>query len=375
MEKNKLKTRLLIIACSMLVVVVILVVVIVLLNKNDDTGEDKTNVNSTETTPGVVQDIDISGVEEDSNASDSLVSDETNETTLTPTSTEAVSEPITVVVGNYKGIKTTYSPVTISDEDIDKLLNQLKSEYTDIIDMPDRPFENGDMAIVTYKGMVDGKVIEDLYAVCLQVILGRGTLPPTFEEMIIGKKKGDTFTIDMDYPEVFESLPEVAGKTVHFEVELVDGFVFDIPEINDEFIKKVTEYSTVEEYRTITKAELQKEQDDIAYEAAVKDIKSKIIENTLFSGLIENEIKKKYVLRINELNTKYQDDYLMDAATYYNLMYGISPEDYTNSVMQDVTFEVKYNLVLEEIAKAENISVEDAEKLILESAVIEGYDS
>ncbi len=370
MGKNKTKTKYLVIAvCCMVVVVAALIVVIIMLNKEN---EPDASVADPPNNGSITADVSVSNNTNDNIVTPTAAVKDTD--ISTPTPTEKVEEPVTVTLGEYKGIKADYSPVIITDKDIDNQLKQIASEYTDIVDMPDRPFEDGDMAIVTYKGMLDGKLIDELYVVCLQVVLGRGSLPPTFEDEIIGRRKGDTFTIDMDYPEDYTVLPEIAGKTVSFDVELVDGFVFEIPEINDELISKATQYSTVDEFRTKTMAELQKQQDDIAYQAAIKELKNKIIENAVFSGPIDSEIKKKYVLRINELNAQYQAEYYMDAATYYNLLYGLSPEQYTASVMGDVTLEVKYDYVLQEIAKAEGISVEEADKLVLDLAEINGLE-
>ena len=337
MGKNKDRKTLIIITCCLVAIIAILVVVIIILNNDKSPSNGNENISTEVIANNSAQSIDV---DKDNKEEDKAISETTPEpteiVTSTPTSTEVPAEPIVVTLGDYKGIEADYSSVIITDKDIDRTLNQLKSEYTEIVDMPERPFEPGDMAIVTYKGMVDGNVIDDLYVICLQVVLGRGSLPDEFEKEIIGRRKEDTFTVELDYPEEYERIPEVAGKTVVFEVELVDGFVFDIPEINNEFISRVTQYSTVDEYRTSTMLELQKEQDDIAYEAAVDEIRHKVVENASFSGPIDDEIKKKYVLRINALNTQFQQDYMMDAANYYNLFYDIPTEQYTASVMDPI---------------------------------------
>lgn len=377
MDKNNSNKKILIIACcAMVLVAVVLIIVIVGINKNDKPENPVTDPAANNT------DISSQPIVKDEIAPKATVvpaySDPTEEITATSAPSDYTTsddeEKIVVTLGEYEGIKVTCNPVVISDSDIDNLLNELKGEYSDIIDMPDRPFENGDMAVVTYEGRVDGQLIRELYAVCLQVILGRGVLPDDFEKEIIGRKKGDTFTISMDYPKDFTELPEVAGKTVVFDVSLVDGFIFYTPEIDDAFIKENTEYSTVDEYKTETKATLQKEQDDIAYKAAIKELKKKVIENATFAGPVDNEIKKQYVRSINELNNQYQEEYGIDAATYYQIFYGISPEEYTASVMEDAEIEVKYSYILQTIANEKGITVEEADKIILESAVIEGME-
>lgn len=392
MENKISKTKkLIIIAISMVAVAAVLIFVIISLNKKSDLDTGENDVTSTENnnlggnagtdkvvmadnnTEGGEQTSDKAPITEDNTSEDTMSGDKSTDEEPTPTAI-VEADPITVTLGEYQGIKTEYSPVVISDSDIDKQLDSLRSEHTDIINMPTRPFEKGDMAIVTYEGKVDGKLIQELYGVCFQDILGRGMLPDTFEDEIIGRKIGDTFTISMDYPEDFTDIPEVAGKTVVFDVSLVDGFIFYTPEIDDAFIKENTEYSTVDEYKTETKAALQKEQDDIAYEAAVKELKKKIIENSAFTGPIDTEIKKQYVRSINELNNQYQEEYGIDAATYYQIFYGISPEEYTASVMEDAEIEVKYSYILQTIANEKGITVEEADKTILESAVIEGME-
>lgn len=390
-NKNSKTKKLIIIAIGMIVVAAVLVFVIISLNKKDAPDTEINDISSTENDKIVTADnqaadgkqssgdnqtsdkTPVAAGDTDNTSEDNMSGDKSNDEEPTPTAA-VEADPITVTLGEYQGIKAEYSPVVISDSDIDKQLDSLRSEHTDIINMPTRPFEKGDMAIVTYEGKVDGKLIQELYGVCFQDILGRGMLPDVFEDEIIGRKIGDTFTISMDYPEDFTDIPEVSGKTVVFDVSLVDGFIFYTPEIDDAFIKENTEYSTVDEYKTETKAALQKEQDDIAYKAAIKELKKKVIENATFAGPVDNEIKKQYVRSINELNNQYQEEYGIDAATYYQIFYGISPEEYTSSVREDAEIEVKYSYILQTIADEKGITVEEADKIILESAVIEGME-
>ena len=372
MGKGNSKTKMLIIiACGMLAIVAVLIVIIISVNKKDEPQTDGINTDNTVINTENI----ITGEADGEKIATTPVSDDKASEQDTPTPTKTVAaDSITVTLGQYQGIKVDYSPVIITDSDIDAQLNSLRSEYTDIIDMPDRPFEKGDMVIVTYEGKLEGKLIQELYGVCFQDILGRGMLPDVFENEIIGRKKGDTFSISMDYPEDFKEIPEVAGKTVIFDVSLVDGFIFYTPEIDDAFIKENTEYSSLEEYKTKTKAELQKIQDDIAYEASIMEIKKIVVGNASFEGPIDSEIKKQYVLQINKLNSQFQEEYGIDVAEYYEWFYGIPAEQYTASVMNDVTTETKYNYILQQIAAEKGITTEEADKLVFDSAVIEGME-
>lgn len=386
MGNKSSKTKILVIsAVCLIVVIVALVIVIVCINKDNESNTNSVNTVTSDT-------IDDTNTDADNNSNPEITKsviedgpdDITSSLASDPSPTESAKETVSVTLGEYKGIKVNYSPVIITDEDIDNRLNSLKSEYTYAVDMPDRPFENGDIAIVTYRGIADNMVIDDLYVVGLQVVLGKGYMPENFENEIIGRKIGDTFTLDIDYPED-SNVIEAAGKTVHFDVELEDGFIFEIPEINDEFINEVTEYSTVEEYRTSTKEEMQKEQNDIAYDNAIHDLKTRITDNCIYSESINDEIKKEYVLRLNSENAQYQDAYMMDAATFYEYYYGIPASEYSSMLMDEVTMSVKFTYALDEIIKAEGIDKanpnadriklrELAEQFVIDSAIIDGLD-
>ena len=132
-------------------------------------------------------------------------------------------------------------------------------------------------------------------------------------------------------------------------------------------------------------AELQNEQNDIAYEAAVRELNVKIVDNSTFSGPIDDEIKKQYVLYLNQLNKQYQEEYMVDAATFYNVVYGMSTDEFNASVMEDMTLGVKLNLVLDKIAVSEDLdkanpgaSLDDlreiAQQFVIDAAEIEGLD-
>ena len=375
MKINSKKTKILIAAACVLIVAAVILIIVIINTKNSDDkdkkGETTVSTGDISPTPGSTNNTEPTA------SGNQSVTEDPEKTTATPDATatpEPVINTISVTLGEYKGIKVECKPAVITEEKIQELLDSLQKENTEIVDMPDRPFESGDMAIVSYEGKVDGKRIESLYVVCLQVILGNHNLPEAIESEIIGRKKGDSFEKDVEFPETFTAIPEIAGKTVHFEIELEDGFEFDVPEINDAFIKSVTDYSTLEEYKKQTLQSLQEEENQKTYDAAVVALKQKVVDNCKFEGNINDEIKKEYVRRINEENKVYQEDYWMDAAQFYELVYGITAEEYQANIMNEASLKVKLDYVLEEIAKKENITKEEAEQLIIDSAVFEGKE-
>ncbi|MCR5205809.1 MAG: hypothetical protein K6E47_12200 [Lachnospiraceae bacterium] len=363
---------------GMVVVITGLVVLIIFLNK-DDEPEPKSEIISDEGDNAGQNNNDITGSVTDNNTqnngSEDISSSESTgiETTDNNNTSEEKNEtvPVTVILGKYKGLEAKYEPETITDEVIDNALERLKEEFTEIVELPNRAFEDGDMAIVTFTGEIDGYKIDDLSGVCLQVVIGEGIMPEVIEKDIIGRRIGDTFYQDIDYPENFAEVPEVSGKTVNFTFELVDGFEFIVPDITDAFISENTDYKTVDEYRTKEKERLQKEADDEAREEMIQDLKNQVVDGCEFSGPIDDEIKVDYVRNLQEENNYFTENFYMDAATYYGLVYGLTVEEYRNTKMEEATFHIKYDYAVKEIMKLENLSSEEeVEKLITDTCQI-----
>lgn len=381
MSKNKI----LIIVASILVIVIVgLVIVITNINKDDEDEIANSNLEKiTESIQGGTEKNKTSSIDADNNfASEPVVTNELSNEDLSNKEKKDETVPITkeikVNLGEYKGIKAEYSPIIITDEDIENNLNRLKDEYTVLVNLPDRAFDEGDMAIVSYVGKVDGKEIGGLEVVYLQVVLGEGLIPAVIEENIIGKRIGDVFDVEIDYPSDYTYLNEIAGKTVVFTVELADGFEFYVPEINDSFIRDYTEYDSVTAYKSKEKQRLQEEQDGIARKNTENEIKHKLVDSCSFEGDIDNEIKKTYVLLLDQENSELMDSYWMDAETYYQLMYDYEPGEYTKQLMESVTYDIKYTYILDEIVKRENLQVtnEEFEKYLTETYMVEnGYRS
>ncbi len=352
-------------AASVMAIVAIALVVVIIALKQDDT--DKV-IPENDVTITPTQTVDQPTV------TDSVIPTQaTDKPTEKPTDTVPTTE-IQFTLGEYKGLKASYSPVTVSDSDIDYNLKQLQEENSTIIDLPDRPFEVGDLAIVTYAGRVDGTVIDELYVDSLQVILGNNMVPAVMEEKIIGAKIGDTFEVNIDYPSDFTALKEIAGKTVTFTVELITGFTYYEPEVTDSFIKENTDYLSVSEYKTKEKERLQNQENEKAEEAVINSLKRQVVDNCIFPESVDNQVKRSYVSQLQDENTYYQDNYLMDADTYYQYVYGYESGEYAKELMDSINYDTKYNYALDEIAKKEGIEVTEAEyEEYFNKTYIEGY--
>jgi trigger factor len=376
--KNTNKKMLIPLIIGMLILVAGLIFVIIYINRDENfnKGIETTTSNEISETKenditGKTDDLGNNSLE-DNNATPTTSGDLIDNNTDNNPENTVESGAVSVILGKYKGLITKYEPEVITDENIDSVLKSLQDDYTEIVDLPNRAFKNGDMAIVTFTGEVGGNEIDALSGVCLQVVIGSGIMPQIIEEDIIGRHIGDIFYHDIEYPEEYSSVPEAAGKIVHFTLELEDGFMFEVPDITDEFINKVTEYTSVAEYRSKEKERLQTEADEKAKAEMIRNLKDQIIDGCSFSGPIDDEIKKKYVQRLQEENNIYMENYYMDAATYYSLVYDITVEEFRNSLMDDAAFQTKYEYAIKEIMKQENLqTVEEAEQLIIDSSIVE----
>ena len=355
-------------------IAVIIVTVTGCNNSDEEANDPTTNDNiTTYVTPAI----------EDNNPTESVTPQITDEPATPVVTVQPVeTEPAKANLGAYKGIKANYSPKEISDEDVSNNLEKLQKAYSYYVKLPDRPFQTGDMAIVTINAFIEEKYQEDMSVHYYQVVLGSGSLPDFMEEVIVGSKKEEYRNVYYTYPEDFEN-KDIAGKTVEYNIKLVDGFELFVPEITDTFIKENTEYSTVIAYKTGMKEKLQKEENEKAYNDMLDSIKHTLITNCSYTGDIDTELKKAYVLKTQAYDNEAIEYGYPDAVTRYVYEYDMTSEDYQNMIRAEAEFDVKYQLALDEIITTEKLSDSypeyskeelryAAEQLVIDSADIDG---
>lgn len=358
--KNK---KLIITAAIMLIVIVILVVVIILLNNNSESKKDE-NISNTGKSSEITSVPDPTLTEPDSEIKNTQEDNKTDNDEKQPEAIPADSEDTLkeIKLGEYKGLKAEYASVEITDEDIQQSLKQLQNENVSILQMPaDKTFENGDMAILTYEGRVDGIRIDELYVPYVQIDIGAGMIPKEMEEKIIGNHIGDVVRLSIDYPADYTGIEGIAGKTVDFIVELVDGFVYSVPDVDDSFIKGNSEYSTVEEYKTKEKERLQAEADKKSEEDLLYSLKKQVVDNSEFPDSIETEAKKTYVKQYEKENQQMLEQYYITVDEYYQMVFGYAQGEYSAELLESIEYDTKYTYALDEIVKKEGIEVSNAE--------------
>lgn len=367
---------------SAVVIAAVVLVVVIIKNNNSEDDITQTVSNGTnETTPTEAvtpdkkndnTDTPITGTEkvpQDQNQTPTEIA------TPTPTPEAELKEyNVSVTLGEYKGIPMEDIKIQVTDEDIDREMERLRYLNADYIDIKDRALKEGDLAIADVKGYLDGNEVESESAVGLEIQLGNENYVEGYGNCIIGHKIGETVESDVTFPENYSADNSLSGKTLHFTFNIVTGFEYYVPELTDEYVKDVTGYKTVKEYREYVRNSLQEEADRKALEDAKRSVIQKIIDSSSFSGEIEEEIEYIYNSEIQQNDEEIYNDYYMDAATYYFYYYGVEKEDYYADIRSQAEYSVKYEHVLNEIAKQEGFTVsQDEFDSMLKEIFIDNY--
>ena len=265
-----------------------------------------------------------------------------------------------VKLGDYKNIEVEKVEYNVTDEDVEKELKTIQEMNARIIDASDRETKEGDILTIDFKGFVDGEEFEGGTAENQTLELGSNTFIPGFEEQLIGKKKGDTVEVKVTFPEDYfeESLK---GKDATFEVTIHDVKEKELPELDDEFAKDVSEFDTLEEYKKDIREKLEKN----AKDREKIDFENKVIEKVVDNAEVD----------IPEAMIEHQIEHEMQEFSYRLTMQGFDLDRYlelTGNKLEDLKEQfrpiaekrVKTDLVLEAIGKVENIEVteEDIDK-------------
>ncbi|MBQ5563415.1 MAG: trigger factor, partial [Clostridia bacterium] len=161
-----------------------------------------------------------------------------------------------VSIENYKGI--TYKPMSleITDEDVEAEVQKLRERNSRLVTVEGRAAENGDIAVIDFKGILDGEAFEGGTSENYNLTLGSGSFIPGFEDQIIGHNAGEEFTIDVTFPEDYQA-ENLKGKAVQFEIKLHELKKKELPEFNDDFVKDVSEFETVDSYKADIRTKLE----------------------------------------------------------------------------------------------------------------------
>ena len=264
-----------------------------------------------------------------------------------------------LTVENYKGVEIEKVDAEVTEDQIDDELKALVERQSRMVDT-EGPIENGNIAVIDFKGLLDGETFEGGTSEGYSLEVGSGTFIPGFEDQLVGKKAGEEINVDVTFPEDYPA-EELAGKPVVFEVKIKEIKVKELPDLDDDFAKDTTEFESLEELKNDIKANLQKKAD----EEAKNEMRNKVVEKiaeTVEVDIPNSMVEAQMDRMLNDLNM--QLSYQGWSIEQFAELSGQSMEEIREARREDALNIVKSTLVVEEIAELENVEVsqEDLDK-------------
>ena len=261
-----------------------------------------------------------------------------------------------VTLGEYKGIAVPKADYTVSDEDVDKALETERENQARFADV-DRPAENGDRVLLDYSGSVDGEKFEGGTAEDQTLVLGSNTFIPGFEDQLVGAKAGESREVNVTFPTEYHA-EHLAGKAAVFACTVKAVQQKELPEINDDFIGDISEFETVDAWKADKKAKMLEEK---------KQYMDNMRENLAVKGACDNAqvdipdcmIERQIDYMMQDLQYRLQGSGL-DMDTYMKYL-NTTAADMRKNYRTEAEARVKMQLVIDAIAKAENMQATDEE--------------
>ena len=262
-----------------------------------------------------------------------------------------------VELGKYKGIEIKKIEYNVTDKDVEDELKHMQEHNSRLVTVEDRPVEKGDTAVIDFEGFVDGKAFDGGKGENYDLEIGSNTFIPGFEDQVIGMKKDEVKDVNVKFPEEYFS-KDLAGKDATFKVTLHEIKKKELPTLDDEFAKDVSEFDTLADLKKDIKEKQEKANADKAKyeteEAVIKaicdDMKVEIP-----SGMVETETEN--MLKDIESRLSYQG---LKLEQYLKMM-NKTAEEVKKEYEPQAIDAIKSRLALEAVVKAENITVEDKE--------------
>ena len=262
-----------------------------------------------------------------------------------------------VTLGQYKGIEATRETVTVSDEDVNAEVESVRKRNARKVSV-EREAQMGDTANIDFDGFLNGERFDGGKAEGYDLELGSNSFVPGFEEQIVGMQIGEEKDLDITFPE--EYVEDLAGKAVVFKVKLNSLTVSELPELDDEFAKDVSEFDTLDEYKADIRANLEKRRQNEAEEKVRSEIMHKAAENMTVE-IPEVMVQEK----VEEILRNYAANFGLNSRDmeYAQLlqMMGLDENTINVSIRPGAQVQVKNDLLIEAVIKAENIEATDEE--------------
>ena len=262
-----------------------------------------------------------------------------------------------VTLGQYKGLEGVYSEAEVTDEDVDKELADVRKRNARFVDV-DRPVQQGDTIVFDFEGFVDGVAFEGGKAENYNLEIGSGAFIPGFEDQLVGMEAEKDGEVHVTFPEQYAE--ELAGKDATFKVKIHTVREPQLPELDDEFAKDVSEFDTLEEY----KADLRKNLTEARAAEADRNFRTEVM-NKALDNMSVTVPEAMIAEKTDEFLRNYADSMgLRGSVSREDLIKGLgmTEESFTAMMRPGAERQVQADLLLDAIVKAENLQATDEEK-------------
>lgn len=270
----------------------------------------------------------------------------------------------------YKGIKAEKEKVTVKKSEVKEEVEKALEKDAKLVNVEGKAAKKGDIATIDFEGFVDGVAFEGGKGEGYDLELGSGSFIPGFEDQVIGHKADEEFDIDVTFPEEYGS-EELAGKAAVFKIKLHKIMKKELPKYDDEFVKDVSEFDTIEEYEKNLEEEIKARKEaaaDRAFESAVMDT---LVDNVIAEipdAMIEREIDNQ----VNEFDYRLRAQGMsMDLYLQY---LGMDIAALRDSYKEGAERSVKLRLALEKVSELENIEITDEDVETELKSYADAYD-
>lgn len=271
-----------------------------------------------------------------------------------------------VTLGAYKGIEVEKKPVTVTEEEVMDKINKELEQNSRTITVDDRAVQDGDIAVIDFEGFVDGNAFEGGKGENYSLTIGSHSFIDNFEEQLIGKAIGDELDVNVTFPEEYQA-KELAGKPAVFKVKINEIKVKELPELDDDFAQDVSEFNTLGEYKENIKATIKENK-----EKELKVDKENTIVDKIIEGSVMDIPEAMIDAQVNQMAEEFAQrmQYQGLSLEQYFKFTGMDAKKFLENLKPQAVKRIQSRLVLEAVAKAENIEAteEELEKELTELA-------
>ena len=278
-----------------------------------------------------------------------------------------------VELGEYAGVEVPKADVNVTDEDIMAEIDKEREQNARIISVEDRAVENGDMTVIDFEGFVDGVAFEGGKGTDYPLTIGSHSFIDTFEDQLVGKNIGEEVEVNVTFPEEYHS-EELKGKPAMFKVTIKEIKKKELPELDDDFVEDVSEFSTVDEYKESIKKNIEEKKVNEAKAAKEDAVIEKIIEGAKMDipdAMVDSQVRQMAEDFARRLSAQG-----LSLEQYFQYT-GLTGEMLVEQMKPQAIKRIQSRLVLEAVAEKENFEVteEEIEKEVADMAAAYQMDA